>query len=594
MKGGLLGVFLLALATTAAAPQAQLDELIARAKSLELDTPYLPPPGDPLVHHAAGYAKVMCSAVFMTGLAPDFAAENVGYFTAPYEMRAMLGKPVIDRANQAVHITLPNGVTRTAKYLGSQGCVTLPLGEGAVHFKPVVEMTLSEDRKVVAKNLWVILDAFERNGHGKKEAVLREANMGDERDSTKQLYYYTLPPFDTVSAALEKRIERLVKRTDRYRQLAEVAAKKAGWDKQEVLIELFKGSSYDTSERGSEPIPNLPDYLFKIDDILQRMKDWLVQNTRIEWYYQTLREEDVCDEWGNFIFGRHVSSQVDWSSNVPPTIWYGKAIPGIVLHRILGAELPVDFVPEPKFECRTDDDIPPGMDAEPPSNLPVEHLKFRRYFEIRLGLAPVGASGEIGLVFDQRRVDELWNETKCRTYVPIWFWPQSNFKDSSWKIFDVYDRLPPPVGVLFAHFDYTAEVGGGWLRFKADVDESTPPYELWVDANNPDVSSEEYASRVGQDQRVEEVNAWTCKKYLSQSQKIGASYGSTAVESPLGTPAARIEENLYSADERDRFDTLLKEEVEHRCSLLEDCRQQRRRLIDENKRRLYSRWESDE
>ena len=38
------------------------------------------------------------------------------------------------------------------------------------------------------------------------------------------------------------------------------------------------------------------------------MKDWLVQNTRIEWYYQTLRKENVCDEWGNFIFGRPVSS----------------------------------------------------------------------------------------------------------------------------------------------------------------------------------------------------------------------------------------------------------------------------------------------
>ena len=39
----------------------------------------------------------------MTGLESDFAAENVGFFTAPYEMRAKLGKPVIDRANQAVH-----------------------------------------------------------------------------------------------------------------------------------------------------------------------------------------------------------------------------------------------------------------------------------------------------------------------------------------------------------------------------------------------------------------------------------------------------------------------------------------------------------
>jgi hypothetical protein len=79
----------------------------------------------------------MCSAVFITGLAPDFAAENVGFFTAPYEVRAILGKPVIDRVSQVVHVTLPNGTIRTAKYLSSQGCVTLPSGESAVHFTPV-------------------------------------------------------------------------------------------------------------------------------------------------------------------------------------------------------------------------------------------------------------------------------------------------------------------------------------------------------------------------------------------------------------------------------------------------------------------------
>jgi hypothetical protein len=137
VKAGLLGMLLLALATTGATSQTQLDELIARAKSFELGTLYVPPPGDPLAYHAAGYAKVMCSAVFMTGLTPDFAAQNVGFFTAPYEVRAKLGRPVIDRANQAVHVTLPNGITRTAKYLGSQGCVTLPLGESAVHFTPL-------------------------------------------------------------------------------------------------------------------------------------------------------------------------------------------------------------------------------------------------------------------------------------------------------------------------------------------------------------------------------------------------------------------------------------------------------------------------
>src|SRR5205809_6425748 len=114
-----------------------LAALIARAKSLELNTPYVPPPGDALDHQTAGFAKIMCSAVFITGLDPDFAAENVGYFTSPYAERAKVGKPVIDRINKAVHITLPNGVTRTAKYLGDQGCVTLPVGKTSVNFTPV-------------------------------------------------------------------------------------------------------------------------------------------------------------------------------------------------------------------------------------------------------------------------------------------------------------------------------------------------------------------------------------------------------------------------------------------------------------------------
>ena len=123
--------------TGAVEPAPSVDALIARAKSLELDTPYEPSPGDALEHHTSGFAKIMCSAVFITGLAPGFAAENVGYFTSPFEERAKVGKPVIDRANQAVHVKLPNGVTRTAKYLGSQGRVTLPVGKTSVNFTPV-------------------------------------------------------------------------------------------------------------------------------------------------------------------------------------------------------------------------------------------------------------------------------------------------------------------------------------------------------------------------------------------------------------------------------------------------------------------------
>src|SRR5436189_6045196 len=99
------------------------DALIARAKSLELNTPYVPPPGDPLELRTSGFAKIMCSAVFITGLDPDFAAENVGYFTAPPDARKRVGKPVVDRGTNTVHLTMAKGTTVRAKYLGRQGCV---------------------------------------------------------------------------------------------------------------------------------------------------------------------------------------------------------------------------------------------------------------------------------------------------------------------------------------------------------------------------------------------------------------------------------------------------------------------------------------
>ena len=119
--------------------------LIARAASFELDTPYAAPPGVPLEHHTAGFAKILCSAVFITGLDPDFAAENIGYFPAPYEHRAQVTDTVIDRENEAVHLTLPSGVVRTAKFYGDQGCVALPKGEEDVYFTPVtLESTLPD------------------------------------------------------------------------------------------------------------------------------------------------------------------------------------------------------------------------------------------------------------------------------------------------------------------------------------------------------------------------------------------------------------------------------------------------------------------
>ena len=117
--------------------QTDRQALLARAAEAELDTPYEAPPGDPLAHHTAGFAKTLCSAVFVTGLDPEFAAENVGFFSGPYEHRAHVTAIEVDRDRRRVRLTLPDGVVRTAKFNGDHGCVALPVGEDDVFFQPV-------------------------------------------------------------------------------------------------------------------------------------------------------------------------------------------------------------------------------------------------------------------------------------------------------------------------------------------------------------------------------------------------------------------------------------------------------------------------
>ena len=138
LGAGVLVLALVAVGLDAQDPEAARRALIARAKSLELPTNYVPPPGEKIEHYASGYAKIMCTAVFVSGLDPAFAAENVGYFTAPYEERAKLGTPKIDRQKRTVEVTMPNGTVRVAKHVASQGCVTLPLGKTDVFFTPSI------------------------------------------------------------------------------------------------------------------------------------------------------------------------------------------------------------------------------------------------------------------------------------------------------------------------------------------------------------------------------------------------------------------------------------------------------------------------
>ena len=111
--------------------------LVARGQSLELPGEWAIPPGDPLHHATAGFAKILCSNVFLSGLDPDFAAANTGFFSAPGEMRGEVTDTVVDFENRRVHLTLPDGTVRSAKVHGDQGCLALPVGESEPYYEAV-------------------------------------------------------------------------------------------------------------------------------------------------------------------------------------------------------------------------------------------------------------------------------------------------------------------------------------------------------------------------------------------------------------------------------------------------------------------------
>ena len=109
----------------------------AAAAPPELPTAWEPPPVDRLEAETAGFAKILCSAIFITGRGLKTAADEDGFFVAPRASRAEVVDTVVDREAHEVRLTLANGVTRSARLVGDQGCVTLPRGAETVFFTPV-------------------------------------------------------------------------------------------------------------------------------------------------------------------------------------------------------------------------------------------------------------------------------------------------------------------------------------------------------------------------------------------------------------------------------------------------------------------------
>ena len=100
---------------------------------------WTPPPGNALEHHTAGFAKTLCSAVFITGLDPGRRRRQRRVLHRPaWNTGARWWTPWSTGPDQEVRLTLKSGVTRVARRFGSQGCIALPIGQDSVFFTPSV------------------------------------------------------------------------------------------------------------------------------------------------------------------------------------------------------------------------------------------------------------------------------------------------------------------------------------------------------------------------------------------------------------------------------------------------------------------------
>jgi CubicO group peptidase (beta-lactamase class C family) len=94
------------------------------------------PPNDPESWRVAGTAKILCSAVFVSGRDTAEARAHVTpYFLGP--MVDSITRMDVDRQRKLVRLTVANRITREAKLYGDQGCIIHQPGRDSVFFRPV-------------------------------------------------------------------------------------------------------------------------------------------------------------------------------------------------------------------------------------------------------------------------------------------------------------------------------------------------------------------------------------------------------------------------------------------------------------------------
>lgn len=92
------------------------------------------------------------------------------------------------------------------------------------------------DQEAVSRDLHRLLQRVQEERGIAKSKILRQARIGDEDDSTKHLSQYATPP--------NRKPARLTKKVTAYANLARAAAKLAGLEEDDALLEVFGRASF--------------------------------------------------------------------------------------------------------------------------------------------------------------------------------------------------------------------------------------------------------------------------------------------------------------------------------------------------------------
>src|SRR5215510_1776031 len=117
--------------------------LVAGLGALAAQPPVPGPSGTHTQNGLAGYAKILCSGVFVSGRTPEDVVRGSAYFFMPQAEQDKV-QWTIDRQAKLARASL-GAITREARYYGDQGCIIKNPETPGIHFTPVPVRTRLPD-----------------------------------------------------------------------------------------------------------------------------------------------------------------------------------------------------------------------------------------------------------------------------------------------------------------------------------------------------------------------------------------------------------------------------------------------------------------